>query len=303
MTSDLKTLAEWGNFFRDLFRARALRRQWRRRLPLAKRLKWWRRNIDRQAREQWPGGYISLEKGGYLYISNKNDVWAYENLVHPRRHEPLIGNCCLPGHVAIDVGANFGEWAMPMATAVGPKGRVFAFEPVPHLAEGLEKSFRINGLWQAQVVKKALCNSNGETKMNYDEGHSGKSSLIGSHDPDNRTRKLTVQTVTLDNFVDAEGLDRLDFVKIDVEGCEAMVLEGATDTLGRLCPALILEAGLETPSDREKISEILMSAGYDMGGINLEHGILETSWDDYRALSGPFVGACCNVVFLPPRRT
>ena len=45
-----------------------------------------------------------------------------------------------------------------------------------------------------------------------------------------------------------------------------------------------------------------MAAGYEMAGINLEHGILETSWDDYRALPGPFAGTYCNVVFLPPRR-
>ncbi|NQU56286.1 MAG: FkbM family methyltransferase [Rhodospirillales bacterium] len=302
MASGPDTLSEWGKFFRDLFRARALRRRWRLRIPLASRLKRWRRNIDRRARDGWRGGYIRLEEGGHLYIPEKVDVMAGLSLVHPHRPDSLIGSFCRLGNVAIDVGANLGEWALPMAKAVGPTGRVFAFEPVPHLAEGLDKTFRINGLAHARTVKKALGDKNGETAFIFDEDHTGMSSFIGSLAEGTTTRELSVETVTLDSFVRNEGLERLDFVKIDVQGCEAAVLEGATDTLGQLCPALIIEAGVETPGERVKISEILKAAGYDMAGINLEHGILETGWEEYCALSGPFAGTYCDVVFLPPRR-
>ncbi len=303
MPSSPVTLSEWGKFLRDLFRIRALRSRWRSRIPLLAKTKKWRRRIDRRARDEWRGGYIHLEQGGHFYVPAKMDVMAGLSLVQPHRPDPLIGNFCRPGHVAVDAGANLGEWALPMAEAVGPTGRVFAFEPVPYLARAIDKTFRINGLAHARVVEKALGDKDGETTFIHDEDHTGMSSFIGSLAEGTTTKEISVATVTLDSFTRNEGLERLDFIKIDVQGYEAKVLEGARETLERLRPALVIEAGAETAEDRAAIAEILMAADYEMAGIDLEHGILETDWEDYRRLKGPFEGNHCNVVFIPLGRS
>jgi len=266
------------------------------------RTKKWRRRIEGRARTDWRGGYIRLEEGGHFYVPAKMDVMAALTLVQPHRPDPMIGNFCRPGHVAIDAGANLGEWTLPMAQAVGPTGRVFAFEPVPYLAQAIDKTLRINALTHARVVDKALAEKDGQTTFIYDEDHTGMSSFLGSLAEGTTTKDITVETITLDSFADSEKLDRLDFIKMDVQGYEGKVMDGARDVLSRLRPALVIEAGAETADERAAIVDLLKSADYEMAGIDLEYGILEMDWEDYHQLKGPFQGNHCNVVFIPLRR-
>src|SRR5260221_653672 len=89
-------------------------------------------------------------------------------------------------------------------------------------------------------------------------------------------------------------------VKIDVEGHERAVLEGARATLARFHPALVIETGHETIADRAAIAALLRGAGYDLVGVLLDHGVAPAGWDAYASGAAPCVpGEVHNLLVLP----
>jgi FkbM family methyltransferase len=127
------------------------------------------------------------------------------------------------GAVAVDAGANIGIHAITMASAVGPKGRVLCFEPLPHLAKALERTLRINGFGsRAQVHQTALGDEAGEATL-HRAAHGPMSSIYLL--PEGMgAEPIQVRMATLDESF-APGA-RVDLVKIDVEGAEPRVWRG-----------------------------------------------------------------------------
>ena len=106
-----------------------------------------------------------------LDIPKNIDYTGHQRLIEPFRVEPLIAKFCKPGMIVFDVGANIGEWTLPMANIVGDQGRVYSFEPVPFLLDALNKTMRANQLSWVTVSPCALSNKN-ETMdfyVQYDE--------------------------------------------------------------------------------------------------------------------------------------
>lgn len=254
--------------------------------------------MDVQALEEWPGGYVVLNDEDFLYLPRNKDVLTGMRLTYPIEALPVIGKFCPPGAVAFDVGANLGEWSLLMAKSIGPSGKLYSFEPLPFLAEAIDKTLKANGFKQARVIAGAVSNKSGEATLSVDYRHTGKS-RIGTLESDGETERLAVKTLTLDDFSNSENLERLDFIKIDVEGHEAAVIEGAKDVLSKFRPTLILEAGMETEDDRRNIRNILTSLEYVIVGITIDHGIVEVDWDDFLLLRGPFTDTFSNVLFVP----
>jgi FkbM family methyltransferase len=142
----------------------------------------------------------------------------------------LIG----PGSVVADVGANIGSHTLLYSQLVGETGRVLAFEPQPKIFHMLCANVALNGIgnvttYQAGVGQKLgtmrVSTPNEEKRVNF-----GGISL-GEEGTE------IVDIVTLDSL----NLERLDFVKIDVEGMEEAVIRGGAETLKRLKPRLYVE--------------------------------------------------------------
>jgi FkbM family methyltransferase len=131
-----------------------------------------------------------------------------------------------PGATAVDVGANIGVHALTMAKIVGPSGRVVCVEPLPHIASTLERTLRLNGFGErSQVIYSAATDSAGEATL-HRAPHSPMSSLFPIAE---ECTSLTVRTVALDDHF-APG-ERVDLVKIDVEGAEPLVYKGMSRVL------------------------------------------------------------------------
>jgi len=278
--------------FRSLLQLRNLRARKRERSPLKLHLPSRQRALTKQVEHEWTGGYILTGDGDFIYLPKELDITTLERLTHEPAPEPIIAKVCPPGGTVMDVGANMGDWALPMAKAVGATGRVFAFEPVPYLADALAKTFRINGFSASGVSRKALSDSIGEAAFTVaqKEGDllnvrcSGLGvDLEGGH-------QTTVATTTLDAFCEEEQIDRLDFIKIDVESHEAAVLRGGAGAIERFHPAIVFEAGhwQETRGQRQIIHDTLAPLGYRIAGILIEHGIIETDWESYLSFENPF---------------
>ena len=131
-----------------------------------------------------------------------------------------------PGSTAVDIGANIGVHALTMAKTVGPGGRVICFEPLAHIASTLERTLRLNGFGErSQVICSAAADSAGEATL-----HRAPNSPISSLYPiPENCASLTVRTIALDDHF-APG-ERVDLVKIDVEGAEPLVYKGMSRVL------------------------------------------------------------------------
>ncbi len=147
--------------------------------------------------------------------------------------------------VCIDVGANFGYFTCLMARRAW-QGRTIAFEPDPRVFELLRENVFVN--WSQHVVETinaAVGDVNGTITLHRRIGRSANTSLIAAaldeEDPTGRprTEELVVDCVTLDSLSDR--LQRVDLVKIDVEGAETLVVEGMQELVRRHRPTILME--------------------------------------------------------------
>ena len=136
-----------------------------------------------------------------------------------------------PGDVVFDIGANVGIYTLLFSKAVGPAGRVVAFEPWPRNVQYLREHLALNKVANAIVVSSAVCTESGTAMLNG-SGHS--STVRVSSDGDHEVDK-----VRLDDYVATSRL-RPKLIKIDVEGSEVDVLNGASTTLKNVAPWLLV---------------------------------------------------------------
>jgi FkbM family methyltransferase len=169
-----------------------------------------------------------------------------------------------PGHVFFDVGANFGYYSMVLASRLNKQCVIHAFEPNPPTLVRLRHHVSINGMQDVVHVHDiALSDQAGTAALATKEGNSGGTNVVVSD-----ATSTQVQLTTLDTFCDAQGLARLDALKIDVEGFEERVLLGGQRTLRRWRPVLLLELEPARLRDKqtsvERVVHLLHELGYEL---------------------------------------
>src|SRR5260221_2356877 len=235
----------------------------------------------------WTGGYILTEGGELAFVPAPIDAGG-ERLMFYGFAAPTGALAFAPkGGVAIDVGANLGEWSVPLAKAVGRGGRVLCVEPNAVVADALAATLRVNNFRQAWVLPVGLSEAEGSGHLSVASGDSGLSRL---------TVAVAVGTVpvslrSLDAVVAEHGLARLDLVKIDVEGHERQVLSGGMKTLRQFRPALVLESGHESGDDRAAIAPLLDDPGYHIVPVLHDYGALAGPLNDYISATGACTGS------------
>ncbi len=134
------------------------------------------------------------------------------------------------GGVCLDVGANVGFYTLHLAKRVGPSGRVFAFEPEPRNAERLRTNCVLNGFDSiVEVAETAVADREGSAILHRsDAAHSGWGSLARHAET---AGAVLVRTTTLDSFLETRRIERIDLLKVDVEGSECELLAGAARSL------------------------------------------------------------------------
>jgi FkbM family methyltransferase len=148
-----------------------------------------------------------------------------------------------PGMVFVDVGANDGYYTLFAARRVGSSGKVVAVEPSTRERINLRRNLLRNSLGNVHVVAAALGATRGDADLRLAQGaHSGHNTLGKFAHDDVKAAELERVTVeTLDGVASELKLDRIDFVKIDVEGAEAIVVAGASSVLSTMRPVMLLE--------------------------------------------------------------
>lgn len=135
----------------------------------------------------------------------------------------LFKDYCRPGDVAVDVGANIGEVSILLSKGAGPSGQVFAFEPNPRIYRYLLGNLALNHCENVTPANLAVGAAPGVVRMSNDKRDDMNRIVDGG--------EIAVTCTTLDTHLPP--LDRIAFLKVDVEGGELRVLEGARATLAR----------------------------------------------------------------------
>lgn len=156
-----------------------------------------------------------------------------------------------PGNVCFDIGAGYGMYTFPLAELVGPAGRVFAFEPLPVPHRILRTLRDLTRLDHVIITRAAAGPRAGDQELvlPYRFGlpiHGWAHLAQGRVRPGRRisfsgTRILPTPVITVDDLCREQQVERVAFLKIDVEGFEPAVLAGAAEVLERDRPSLLLE--------------------------------------------------------------
>jgi len=173
------------------------------------------------------GEILATEADGFI-VGVPGDEWrmaaylAFRGPLEPglvRRFLEVVQ----PGMTVVDVGANFGAYTLYGARAVGPAGKVYAFEPAPRTFKILEDNVQVNGFAESGIVElhqAAVLDRSGLAELTVYAGNSGHNTLFGNAETGSSTQ---VATVSLDEKIINS---RVDVVKIDAEGAEPFVFRG-----------------------------------------------------------------------------
>jgi FkbM family methyltransferase len=168
--------------------------------------------------------------------------------------QQIIGS----GNVVYDLGGHVGFYTLLASFLVGNTGKVISFEPLPDNLKYLKKHLEINHISNVQVIEAAVCDRDGTA---YFEQHN--SSFQGHL---NSQGTLEVKTVALDELIFQENLTVPQCIKIDVEGAEIKVLQGAKQLLSQYHPTIFLA----THGDnlQQECCQLLTSLGYQLKSIS-----------------------------------
>lgn len=146
---------------------------------------------------------------------------------------------CRPreGDIVLDCGSCVGDMSVLYAAAVGPGGRVIAFDPLPVHHRYLERQLDANPSLRGRITGVISAVGDMTHDPGADRSFDGAQEIQAGFRPDDRMRFLR-----LDDFVAAQGLDRVDLIKMDVEGAEPAVLRGAERLIRRFRPRLAISA-------------------------------------------------------------
>lgn len=165
------------------------------------------------------------------------DLIAYLHAEHESIIEEMGGSNLKAGDIALDLGAHVGTFTRRALDEGAAK--VIAVDPDPTQVECLNRNFA-KEIEQGRVivVPKAIWNDRGTLTLHTSHMNSAMSSIVRSQ----RGGDLEVPTLSIDQLVAELGLERVDYMKIDIEGAEREALEGARDTIARFQPRLLIDS-------------------------------------------------------------
>jgi FkbM family methyltransferase len=178
---------------------------------------------------------------GYWWLAWNNDLGHH--LLSHSFEEPeyaFVQRFLKRGMVVLDVGANEGYYTLLASKCVGPSGRVIAFEPSPRERRRLRMNLWINHCTNARVEGLAMGAVEGQLNLHVVDGAETGCNSLRPPNVKGKTRPVQVEVGTLDEFLRRSEIQRIDFIKMDIEGAELSALQGAAGLLQTLQRPLLL---------------------------------------------------------------
>ena len=215
---------------------------------------------------------ISDYIGHYLYFGFKDN--SNENLI----------NLISQGNTIIDIGTNIGATALQLALCTGSTGFVYGFEPDPVNYSSCIENIKLNNISNVLVGNIGLGDQDATLNMVVQTPLNRGGNRIKSKSDNDEVEQKLVKVTALDNWVDKnKNISKIDLIKIDVEGYEMKVLQGARQTIKTFKPTLFIELDdnnlREQNSSAKELIGVLLNFGYN----NILHSISKEPIDlNYR---------------------
>jgi FkbM family methyltransferase len=166
------------------------------------------------------------------YIDNE----LYFNGYFEKDITDIINEMTKEGMVIFDIGANTGVHVLRFASLVGPNGKVYAFEPTEFAYNRLIKNIELNDFKNIKTEKLAL-SENPSNNQNIDFRSSWNLDFLNKP----ITKNEIVEFTTIDNYIKDNNLNKIDLIKIDIDGYEFLALKGGLILLEKFKPIIIIE--------------------------------------------------------------
>ena len=194
------------------------------------------------------------------------------------REEKMLRRIIKRGQVAIDIGANVGMYTLYLSRLVGKEGHVYAFEPFKPTYELLSKTVERKGLENVSCFNNAI--GERETQISLEIPKINNRRINDPYVHLELGSEGEIKMICLDDFIRENVISDVAFIKVDVEGYEHFVFEGASETIKRFKPTILTEINTKwtkrygkDPTDVEKL---LNSFGYNGYVLNRNRFILSS---------------------------
>ncbi|MFC7396702.1 FkbM family methyltransferase [Chelatococcus sp. GCM10030263] len=228
-------------------------------------------------------GLTQLSTGQPFFV-NTNDrgitTWIVLGGVWETFVDDVICSYVSTGMTVLDIGANLGYYTVKLGSLIGETGRLHAFEPNPELNKFTAENISINGFYRHCTLHTvALGDKEGTAELGFDYANMGGGSLAAGSGV--RGRTVDVQVRRLDDVL--PNLPSVDFMKIDAEGYEPLILKGGRALIQRSpnC-AYLLEVFLDAWSGHGSVPEQLapLTSGKRLFAVNHSTQLIEMRPDD-----------------------
>lgn len=160
------------------------------------------------------------------------------------------------GDYVLDAGANVGMFSIIASKAVGKTGKVFAFEPLQEISDVLKENADNNNCTNITIENKLLGEANTSVDFYYNlESNYNAASKALHHSGDT---VIKLEQITLDNYVASNNIEKIDFIKADIEGAERDFLKGAENVIKQFKPKMALRT-YHLPDDPEVLFNLVTS--------------------------------------------
>ena len=212
--------------------------------------------------------------GMNLYINPRdvrNFIDVFFPLKHPNHWHNALSLVISEGDRIIDVGGNIGLTAIISAKSAKETGEVIVFEPEPDCYRLLKKNIKLHEMTNIHAYDIALSDKDGSLNFFIDKDYSTLNSLSEKNIL-NKSKKIVVQTIKYDSFMEEQMMVHL--LKMNIQGGERLVIEGAGQMIKQYLPMVISEfwpEGLRNmDSDPAEFIKYFIDLGYEIYSIDLK---------------------------------
>jgi len=219
---------------------------------------------------------MESHKGIFYPTESRDSCGVIKSLlsgrIWERRIVELYKTIVKKGDIVLDCGAFIGLHTLELSKLVEDTGKVYSFEPIPAVADCVEKTMEEKNINNVVLVRKPLYSSS-NIKLEFVSDLSGLSSVA-----DYRRKafkyKYKVNSICIDDFINIPKDKKISFIKIDVEGSEFKVLEGAIKTIKKYRPTIIFETW-KNKRNIQKLANWCMIHQYNMTYISTDNYVLD----------------------------
>lgn len=212
-----------------------------------------------------PNKTIVATRDGLIYqldLAESIDRNIYVYGYYETETKKFIEKFVKPGMVVLDIGANIGAHTLKLAKIVGPHGLVIAFEPMSYSLGKLKTNLELNAFENVQIEKLALSDRKDQVQTFFNNSwriFAGKNEQVAKSEE-------IIEFIKLDEYVETKKIERIDFIKLDVDGYELKVLKGAKNSLIKFKPFICIELCKWTLNEyNERLDDLMdfiISLGY-----------------------------------------